>query len=302
MNKGEVRREASVPAQSRIDIRTLAQLTQYWFDTGVHVKSISQLISWSLESMVEILRINGKTGEKPTIEKAEEFMSTLGLMQRGMKRKKLLIAKTSESLSIEGSSLQSYAPKEYKAIHNNKNWTQDGAEKVISESIISNAKQYGSYSRKDILAIKAQHETQMKLDEKDEIAKELADVMANADVTVCEKTGRKIITPRGVPRGVVTEKDMEEINMEKEEREAKAREEVKEKREQEKLKKKREKLLAELDELDDEIVEKEDDTPIERTYDEIVEDRMNKEKVQLDKLSIANDPMFCDKTKVSDNG
>jgi len=147
------------------------------------------------------------------------------------------------------------------------------------------------YSREEILAIRAEHEALMKIEEKKEIDKDLADVMANADVSVCPDTGRKIITPRGVPKSVVTEDVYKKHLMEEAERDAKFKEEEKEKKVQNKLLKKREKLLAELEEIDEVIIEKEDDdTPYERTYDEIVEDRMEKDRIQEDKLKLENDP------------
>ena len=67
-----------------------------------------------------------------------------------------------------------------------------------------NTGEFREVSMDKVLALRSELETQMKLDEKDEIAEELKDIMANADVTI-DANGRRIITPRGIPHSVVTE-------------------------------------------------------------------------------------------------
>ena len=134
----EVRREASVPTQSRVDIRTLAELSQYFVDGGVRVSTVSQLVSWSLEVLVETLRRNERIGEKPTIEAAYQYLDEERLMQRGMRSRKLLMARGWEVLRMEGEDPRIVAAGDHKSIHNNPNWTgrtpklQAGVEKSSS--------------------------------------------------------------------------------------------------------------------------------------------------------------------------
>jgi hypothetical protein len=58
--KGETKQEASIPVQSRINIAVLAELDTYWLSEGRGIRSMSQLVSWSLELLREILKANGK--------------------------------------------------------------------------------------------------------------------------------------------------------------------------------------------------------------------------------------------------
>lgn len=133
----DIRREGSVPVQSRVDIRTLAELSQYFAEGGIRVSTVSQLVSWSLEVLIETLRRNEKVGEqKPTIEAAYQYLDSERLMQRGMRSKKLLKARGWEVLRMEGEDPRVVAAGDYKSIHNNPNWTGEMSKlKIESDSV-----------------------------------------------------------------------------------------------------------------------------------------------------------------------
>ena len=119
----KIRREASVPISTRIDVRSVAMICAYFNDNNISVRTVSQLISWSVEMLVGILRDNGKIGtDKPKIEEAFEFLYKNDLLQMGMKRK-LQRALSYESLRLDGNDPAEYAPADYKGIHNNNNWS-----------------------------------------------------------------------------------------------------------------------------------------------------------------------------------
>ena len=58
--KREQKQEASMSVQSRISAGTLAELDNYWMSEGKRIKSLSQLVSWSLDLLSEILWANQK--------------------------------------------------------------------------------------------------------------------------------------------------------------------------------------------------------------------------------------------------
>jgi hypothetical protein len=135
VNNEVVRREASVCVQSRVDVRTLAELAQYWGSKGDGIRTMSKLVSWSIELLGKILRDNEKMDkERMLIEDAEKLLEDLKLMTRGMKSKKLQMAKGFENLRIEGFSPEEYDRRGvFKSIHNNSRWSQGESE--MDESI-----------------------------------------------------------------------------------------------------------------------------------------------------------------------
>ena len=82
MNREE-KQESSVPAQSRVSIVTLAQLAKYWQNEDYHIRTVSQLISWSLELLKEALVANGHIEGEPSIEEARHYMMKEKLFQQG---------------------------------------------------------------------------------------------------------------------------------------------------------------------------------------------------------------------------
>ena len=150
--------------------------------------------------------------------------------------------------------------------------------------------------RKEAEAFRTNFKENQSIELAKQAKKELEEVLAKADVTIHPEFG-KVIIPKGVPSGVVTveiqEKHLKEVEIVKE----KEKKEEAEKRKQYKLKVKKEKLQEQMDELDEEIDKpEEDNTPAERSYNDIVADREEKDRLQEEKLSINNDPMFLDKT------
>ena len=52
------KQETSIPVQSRTSIISLAELAKYWETTEYDIRSMSQLISWSLDLLRDILKSN----------------------------------------------------------------------------------------------------------------------------------------------------------------------------------------------------------------------------------------------------
>ena len=78
------KQESSIPVQSRVSIVTLAALSNYWESEDRDIRTVSQLVSWSLYLLSEILTTNGMLGQEPSVEEARNYMLKKGLYQRGM--------------------------------------------------------------------------------------------------------------------------------------------------------------------------------------------------------------------------
>ena len=233
--KEEIRREATVPVQSRIDIRTLAEVCQYFADGGAEVSTASQLVSWSLEVLVETLRRNEKVrDEKPSIEAAYQYLESNGLMQKRMKRKKLALVRGFEELRMEGEDPRVYASNSYKSLHNNPNWTgkMPSMKSSNEESLHVESSRGNSI---DKAFKRAEEEENREREEAKETFK------ANCDV---DENGN--FTPKGEPYGTITEGDMEEHK----EREKMIEEDEEDNKKDRRLERREEKLSNKIDDLD----------------------------------------------------
>lgn len=116
-----LRQESSVPVQTRASIVTLAELDLYWFREGHSIRTMSQLISWSVDLLREVLEANGKVpGEFDTVAKAHQYLQARGLYQRSMKErgfKKIGTALRFESLREEGLDPRNAAPVQHNILH-----------------------------------------------------------------------------------------------------------------------------------------------------------------------------------------
>jgi hypothetical protein len=83
----DTKQESSIPVQSRVSIVTLATLDNYWTNEGRDIRTVSQLVSWSLYLLSEILTTNNMLGTEPSIEEARNHMMNRGLYQRNMDTK-----------------------------------------------------------------------------------------------------------------------------------------------------------------------------------------------------------------------
>jgi len=109
----QIKNEASIPVQSRVDIRILASLVKYYQNNDSLPGNMSGLISFSLDLLHKILIENDMINleEFPTVENADLLLIETKLIQPSLRNryiKKLFKAKGFENLRIEG-----VDPKEY---------------------------------------------------------------------------------------------------------------------------------------------------------------------------------------------
>ena len=118
----EMRVESSVPVQARVSMIDLARLDAYWREVeGVTVRSMSQLVAWSVSALVEVIENNGKMPKGiGSVREANRHLVGRGLYQRSMmkRNRKVETALRFESMREEGIDPKVYDPREYNQVHN----------------------------------------------------------------------------------------------------------------------------------------------------------------------------------------
>jgi len=121
MTNDEVKQERSIPVASRVDMVDLANLALMWESRGYTIRSMSQLVSWSISLLVDELSKADIFKEKiETLADANKVLAYRGLYQRSMKsrsEKKIGIALGFEALRAEGRDPKEYAEGAYKTMH-----------------------------------------------------------------------------------------------------------------------------------------------------------------------------------------
>ena len=105
MNK-ETKQESSVPVATRVSVVTLAELDKYWVEgEGKYIRTMSQLVSWSLELLTEVLRANGKVESVESVAEAHRRLMDRELYQPSLSKRsfnKIGTAIKFENLREEG--------------------------------------------------------------------------------------------------------------------------------------------------------------------------------------------------------
>lgn len=121
MERG-VRVESSLPVQSRVSIVDLARLDMFWREEeSVVMRSMSQLVSWSVSALCDLLEANGLVRKGLGVREAHEYLKERGLYQKSVLkrgRKKITAAVQLETLRRQGSDPETHAPKQHGYLHN----------------------------------------------------------------------------------------------------------------------------------------------------------------------------------------
>lgn len=121
MTTEEIKQERSIPVASRIDMVNLANLAIMWESRGYMIRSMSQLVSWSIDLLVQELGKAEIFKERiETLAEANKALAYRGLYQRSMKgrsEKKIGIALGFEALRAEGIDPKEHASDAYETIH-----------------------------------------------------------------------------------------------------------------------------------------------------------------------------------------
>jgi hypothetical protein len=156
--KGEIRQEASIPVQTRANITCIAELDIYWMSEGKNIKSMSQLIGWSLELLCEILKVNERLPKiVESVAEAHRYIDKRGLYQPSLKKRSF--DKISTAIRFEGMREEGTDPgckigeenanvvRSYNIIHN-KNSIQPFNGQVVSDKVTKAIEIYNKLSDK----------------------------------------------------------------------------------------------------------------------------------------------------------
>ena len=84
----ETKQESSVPVATRVSVVTLAELDKYWVEgEGKYIRTMSQLVSWSLELLTEVLRANGKVESIESVAEAHRRLMGRELYQPSLSKR-----------------------------------------------------------------------------------------------------------------------------------------------------------------------------------------------------------------------
>lgn len=149
----ETKQESSLPVQSRVSIVTLAELEKYWSNEGYQITNMSQLISWSLSLLREVLRANDKLQfDVMSVTEANRHLLSKGLYQKSMAKrgfKKRATALSFENLRAEGVDPAHAAPRQHKMLHNKKSVNPDFLEEAIRRYYNAPSDPYGRLNEED---------------------------------------------------------------------------------------------------------------------------------------------------------
>jgi len=157
--KIETRQESSISVQSRISMNSLAELDMYWISEGKGIKTVSQLVSWSLDLLCEILKANEKMpGNIETVREARNYLELRALIQPSLHRRnfnKIGSAikfegmrengddPSKELIDSEGEIANSNVIRQYRILHN-KNSVQPFGGRVFGDKIKKAVEIYNS--------------------------------------------------------------------------------------------------------------------------------------------------------------
>lgn len=116
--------EASVPVQGRVNIVNLAELVLFWESQGYFIRTMSQLVGWSIELVAnELKRCEMIPEEVDGVAEANNVLRQRNLYQNSLRKRserKMSYALGFESLRRDGVDPKEYAPGYYKQYHNQK--------------------------------------------------------------------------------------------------------------------------------------------------------------------------------------
>jgi len=273
-----IKREASVPVSTRVDVRSLAEVCNYFLHTNVPIRTMSQLVSWSVEMLLSTLRANDRIGDvRPTIENSYAFLHNNGLVQQNMMRK-LSSGMAFENLRVDGSHPAIDDAIGYNRLHNNNNWSggvndqRPYHDKEIKEPIVHGRAPSMSVAQAQAEAKRLNKEYQQK------VLKAQADAeMERINSAFPKDKDNCYIIPEteNAVNGPAYKEDIDKSKAEQEERDRIH----KEKMDKEKLDRKKDKLKKDLAEIDEE----EEDDSIARPFRPRPAEVLNRKQAKRDK-------------------
>lgn len=122
MRMGKVaKQESSIPVQSRVSFMSLAKLHVYWSLEGYSIRTMSQLVSWSVDLLCEVLEANEKMpAHIETLAEAHSYLMAQGIYQKSMQGrafKKIGTALKFETMRNQGQDPHIAMPRQHSIMH-----------------------------------------------------------------------------------------------------------------------------------------------------------------------------------------
>ncbi len=128
-----VKEESSVPVQSRVSFMSLAKLHAYWVREGYSIRTMSQLVGWSIDLLCEVLEANEKMPMQiKTLAEAHSYLQCHDLYQKSMREralKKIGTALRFESMRSVGEDPKNVVPVQHSMMH--------GRTAVVPDNVVS---------------------------------------------------------------------------------------------------------------------------------------------------------------------
>jgi len=128
-----VKEESSVPVQSRVSFMSLAKLHAYWVGEGYSIRTMSQLVGWSIDLLCEVLEANEKMPMQiKTLAEAHSYLQCHDLYQKSMREralKKIGTALRFESMRSVGEDPKDVVPVQHSMMH--------GRTAVVPDNVVS---------------------------------------------------------------------------------------------------------------------------------------------------------------------
>jgi len=139
--------ERSIVVSARVDMLALAKMDRYWLSKGTPVKSMSQLINWTVDLMAQVLEANGlKVEGLNSAKEANDHFRFRGLYQGSnvkRSRQKIATAIRFEGMRKEGLDPRGEDPLSYTTMHNSK--SVQPAEEVYRDGVKVLSKEEADY-------------------------------------------------------------------------------------------------------------------------------------------------------------
>jgi len=123
--RDELKQERTLPVSARVDLLNLARIDLYYSTKGHYIKTMSQLVNWSVDLLCEVLMANDALdrGRIPDLASAVQYLKARGLMQVGTKsyakrvQQKLGTALRYETLRRMGGNPADIDPRGHSELH-----------------------------------------------------------------------------------------------------------------------------------------------------------------------------------------
>lgn len=125
--------ESSIPVQSRVSFMSLAKLHRYWVEEGHSIRTMSQLVSWSVDLLCEVLEANEKMPDQiESLAEAHRYLQCHELYQKSTHEralKKIGTALKFETMRSQGQDPKSVIPTQHSMMH--------GRTTIVPDNIVS---------------------------------------------------------------------------------------------------------------------------------------------------------------------